>query len=242
MACGKGGDLEKWRRAGVDGMIGIDIAEMSIEDAKSRYASINHKTLWVDLLTGNCFGEDIKNILHPDTPLVDSVSCQFALHYAFDTEERVRQTLSNVKSVLKPKGYFFGTILNSDYLSEKLRTGSTDWGNSIFHITFRSNHNDGNFEKLTNNRYEFFLREAVENVEEFVIPFDKFTELAKDYGFKLVKHVPFLKYFSENVVGNEVLIQDCVRKRLTDHKGTPLFDSEQLEVCSIYSVFAFVKE
>ena len=53
MACGKGGDLEKWRRACVDGWIGVDIADVSISDATKRYERLRPKTFWADFLVGN---------------------------------------------------------------------------------------------------------------------------------------------------------------------------------------------
>merc|ERR1719318_1246068 len=37
MGCGKGGDLQKWQRAGVSHVVGVDIAATSIEQCKDRY-------------------------------------------------------------------------------------------------------------------------------------------------------------------------------------------------------------
>lgn len=241
MACGKGGDLEKWRRAGIDGLIGIDIADCSIQDALERYKGMHSKTFWVDFLVGNCFGKDIKTIVHPQALPVNCVSCQFALHYAFDTEERVNRTLLNIKESLVSGGMFFGTTINSEYLADNLRKGYTSWGNKLFKIQFEEGNSNGVFKELTGNKYTFFLREAVANVEEYVVPFDKFTALAKEYGLELVLHEPFLRYFDRNVSASQPVLREAMFKKLTNAQGVPIIDPDQLEICSIYSVFCFRK-
>lgn len=43
----------------------------------------------------------------------DVVSMQFCMHYAFESEEKVRMMLHNVTAYLRPGGMFIGTIPNS---------------------------------------------------------------------------------------------------------------------------------
>lgn len=249
MGCGKGGDLEKWRRAGIDGYIGVDIANVSIENAQQRYRQLEHHTFWADLVVGNCFGDDIHRILHPGALPVDTISSQFALHYAFDNIDRVRITMSNVAESLKSGGLFFGTIINSEYLSEQLRDvatkGKSSWGNDIFSISFDPNaecvKNGGKFTSLVGNQYEFYLSEAVDHIPEYVVPFDMLVDLAKEYGLTLVQREPFLQYFDRKVRASEEILDEAIFKRLTDDNGVPSFSTTQLEVCSIYLAFTFRK-
>jgi len=54
----------------------------------------------------------IKTILDPPAHLYTTVSAQFALHYSFESEEKVRTMFKNVTNYLRPNGVFFGTITN----------------------------------------------------------------------------------------------------------------------------------
>jgi mRNA (guanine-N7-)-methyltransferase len=41
------------------------------------------------------------------------ISCQFAFHYSFETEERARLAIQNISQLLIPGGKFFGTVPNA---------------------------------------------------------------------------------------------------------------------------------
>ena len=49
----------------------------------------------------------------PSTTRFDFAQCQFALHYAFDSEAHVRRALENVTARLNSGGYFVGTTTDS---------------------------------------------------------------------------------------------------------------------------------
>lgn len=51
----------------------------------------------------------------------DVVSCQFAIHYFFESEKRLRSYLSNVTDRLEEGGCFIGTTIDSDRLVHLIR-------------------------------------------------------------------------------------------------------------------------
>ncbi|KAH3705866.1 P-TEFb-cap methyltransferase Pcm1 [Pelomyxa schiedti] len=91
------------------------------------------------LVSADCFLTDINSLLPPFVAF-DVVSCQFALHYSFESEEKVRGLLCNVTTRLKPGGFFVGTIPDANVLVKKLRNtpdpAALSFGNSVFRVEF----------------------------------------------------------------------------------------------------------
>mgnify|MGYP006100173301 CR=1 FL=1 len=48
------------------------------------------------------------------------VSCQFAVHYMFESEQKLSDFCSNINETLETDGYFFGTCLDGDLVKDKL--------------------------------------------------------------------------------------------------------------------------
>ncbi|GKB05712.1 mRNA cap guanine-N7 methyltransferase 1, partial [Tanacetum coccineum] len=129
LACGKGGDLIKWDKAHIGYYVGIDIAEGSIEDCRTRYnGDADHHqrrkkfTFPARLMSGDCFEVRLDRALADDAPF-DLCSCQFAMHYSWSTEARARRALANVSSLLRPGGIFIGTMPDANVIVKKLRAG-----------------------------------------------------------------------------------------------------------------------
>ncbi|EEQ92667.1 mRNA cap guanine-N7 methyltransferase [Blastomyces dermatitidis] len=152
VGCGKGGDLGKWQQAPqpVDLYVGLDPAEISIEQARERYISMRrgkdrirgrgHPLFHAEFYPKDCFGEWVGDIpivqqvgidgsVGPDGSMMaarwggggfDIVVSMFSMHYAFESEEKARQMLHNVAGLLKKGGRFIGVGPNSDVLSAKV--------------------------------------------------------------------------------------------------------------------------
>eukprot|EP00268_Persea_americana_P017392 TRINITY_DN18380_c0_g2_i3.p1 TRINITY_DN18380_c0_g2~~TRINITY_DN18380_c0_g2_i3.p1 ORF type:complete len:227 (-),score=38.85 TRINITY_DN18380_c0_g2_i3:1391-2071(-) len=130
LACGKGGDLIKWDKAKVGYYVGVDIAEGSIEDCRTRYNGDPEQnprrkrfTFPARLICGDCYEAHLDKVLEDDAPF-DICSCQFALHYSWSTEARARRALANVSALLRPGGTFIGTMPDANVIIKKLREGT----------------------------------------------------------------------------------------------------------------------
>lgn len=152
MACGKGGDLGKWEKAPqVPGLyVGCDIAEVSIEQARERYAETLRRNqgrhrrgvqMRAEFYVQDTFGRPLAEVptirqvgFNPNagpgggiiqggmmTGGFDVVSMMFALHYSFESEVLARGMLKNVAGSLKKGGRFLGVMPNSDVISAMVK-------------------------------------------------------------------------------------------------------------------------
>lgn len=150
IGCGKGGDLGKWQQAPqrVGLYVGLDPADISIEQARDRYRSMGNRgrggrggrgghrgrppprIFDSRFFIKDCFGESVEDIeivqqvgfdLSPmGRSGFDIVSMMFCMHYAFESEQKARRMLENVSGALKKGGRFLGCIPNSDIIGERV--------------------------------------------------------------------------------------------------------------------------
>lgn len=253
LACGKGGDLRKYGSANISQFIGIDISNASITEALKRYHSMRNLDYQVILITGDCFGESLGVAVEPFPECkfpCDVVSCQFALHYAFETEEKARRTLINVSKSLKMGGYFFGTIPDSEFIRFKLNkipdtVEKPSWGNSIYKVTFPNNayqKNNNEFPSAFGQMYTFWLEDAIDNVPEYVIPFESFRSLADEYGMELELQMGFNEFFVKEMPKWMNRFSPRMREGLKRSDGKFGVEGEEKEPAAyFYTVFAFRK-
>lgn len=243
LGCGKGGDLQKWDKNRVRGWIGVDVAEVSVDQARERFDNLRRKNFWADFCVGDAFGEKVEDIVHPDAFPVDVVSIQFGLHYAWETEERARMLMSNVSRALRKGGRFIGTIPNWEVLMDhisNLKDGQLSWGNSIYRIELASKP-PAELKPAYGHEYTFYLEDAVGNVPEYIVPFPSFVELAREYDLELVYQRPFLEMFDEVITDNPALQELSRRMKVIKEDGTIGIAGDEREASGIYLAFAFEK-
>ncbi|KAK9475846.1 guanine-N(7)-methyltransferase domain-containing protein, partial [Lipomyces japonicus] len=249
LGCGKGGDLLKWDLAGIKGYIGVDIADVSVNQAFDRYKKMRRKRFWAEFFAGDAFGlpltvhipRDMYQAVFP----VDVVTMQFCMHYAFETEAKARQLLENVSKSLRRGGKFIGTIPSSDAIIEriaKLPVGEKHWGNSAYNVRFFNDPpRNGIFRPPFGQRYSFFLNDAVEDVPEYVVPFEVFRAMAEDYKLELVYRKGFHDVFEDETSEHPELFEICKRMNVVKADGTYGIEGDQREAAGFYLAFAFEK-
>lgn len=136
LCCGKGGDIFKWRLAKPAHYVGVDLSRESVKEAHSRYLDVivgknaydAFPSIFIVADCGDPLNQ-LSNILAKEPSLsrlrsrivFDVVSTQFAIHYMFESEKKLRAFLSNVTDRLEDGGVFIGTTIDSDRLVHKIR-------------------------------------------------------------------------------------------------------------------------
>ncbi|KND04978.1 mRNA (guanine-N7)-methyltransferase [Spizellomyces punctatus DAOM BR117] len=232
--CGKGGDLLKWSKAGIRHLVGVDIAAVSIEQAQERYTQGRGNRFQATFFAADCFGVSIYDKLPPGHKL-DLVSCQFALHYSFESEAKARIGLENITKSLKTGGHFIGTIPNAYWIVKRLRAADgLSFGNSILTVAFDQRDDYPRF----GHKYWFELKDAIDNCPEYLLHFPTFEKLALEYGLELEYKKPFHEIFQEESQ-NEQHRNLLYRMNVVNDEGT--ISADEWEVAGLYIAFAFRK-
>ncbi|KAJ4150599.1 hypothetical protein LMH87_011341 [Akanthomyces muscarius] len=119
---------------------------------------------------------------------------------------------------------------------------SAEWGNSIYRVRFPgATPEDGVFRPAFGWKYNFFLDEAVEEVPEYVVPWEAFRALAEDYNLELQYHRTFPEIWEAEKDDAE-LGPLSERMRVREPNGGPLLVSDdEMEAASFYIGFCFYK-
>ncbi|KAI5922879.1 mRNA capping enzyme [Camillea tinctor] len=301
IGCGKGGDLGKWQQAPqrVQLYVGLDPADVSIDQAKERYRSMSHRPSGgrggrggfrggrqqhlfdARFFVKDCYGESVgdidvvRQVGFDPSPMgrsgFDIVSMMFCMHYAFESEEKARMMLQNVSSALKKGGRFIGCIPNSDVIGDRVtkfnermaakKSGSAEesgpasddkeegeaeetaeWGNELYRVRFPGKTpEDGVFRPPFGWKYSFFLDEAVEEVPEYVVPWEAFRAIAEDYNLEMQYHQSFRDIWEaekDDYILGPLSERMGVREK---GRGPLLVSPEEMEVANFYVAFCFYK-
>ena len=241
LACGKGGDLNKWERRQVGLYAGVDIAHESIRDLMQRYngegASQKVMKFPTRLASGDCWAVTLRDAFADVAPF-DVCSCQFALHYSFNTEERAKQAMKNVSEALRPGGYFIGTLPDANVIVQKLRAApGLEFGNSVVNIAFGPESASKKFPSIRpfGIEYVFCLNDAVD-CPEWLVPFPVLQKLASEYGLELE-----LKQNFHEFINKESEPHAETMRRVLGPQGLAEISADEWEAAYLYLVFVFRK-
>jgi mRNA (guanine-N7-)-methyltransferase len=198
LGCGRGGDILKWKKGRVARVTFCDIAEISLQECKSRYqdaqrsgfqAEFVHLDASIDLVSNKISCKE--NLKH------DLVSSQFVIHYSYESFEKANHFLRNVSESLSVGGFFIGTTTNDFELIKRLRKSDDfSFGNEIYNIKFL-NLDDKNHIDLFGVKFDFQLDNVVE-CPEFLLNFEAFKRIAARHGLKFLFKKTFREFFDEH--------------------------------------------
>jgi mRNA (guanine-N7-)-methyltransferase len=184
---GKGGDYGKLFDNSVTRVVGYDIDANSIAEANRRL--LEYPIEFQNAVSLHVL--DLSTNIIPGAQDFDIVSCQFALHYFFKSEDTFLTILSSIENNLKVGGIFMGTFFDGKSLEERLKFPFDD---PHFKLTRKAT-----TETLFGNTINVSLKDDI-NIssaeiynpeDEYIVDFEKFTKVMELLGFKLVESVLF---------------------------------------------------
>jgi len=128
----------------------------------------------------------------------DIVSSQFSLHYYFKDEETLRGFCENVQYMCADDGYFIGTCYDGMKVMKTFAKEDTDtlemidgFGSLIYQIKKKYSITDfsydkGNLEDMFGQEIEVFMASIGQPITEYLVNFEFFIDLMKEYGFEPV--------------------------------------------------------
>lgn len=218
-------------------------ASFELPQAVDRFNSMEATTFRPIFMVGDCFSVRLSEYFAEKAEF-DVVSCQFAVHYAFESEARTRQMLLNVTERLKPGGFFIGTTPDANVLVRKLRAiDGLTIGNEVFKIELDERFSSKAFPVANGSygiRYNFTLDANVEDCPEYLVHFPSFQRLAKEYNLELILYCNFHEFYNEFTSEEYGDYRDLFQRMgVLDDQGT--ISPDEWDAIYLYVAFAFKK-
>lgn len=115
IACGRGGDLNKWRAAGVKRVLGVDVSGAQILEARRRAEGTTGIQVRFDVTPA-----DLAVLRETPPGSADVVTCMFALNYFWGSSDDAFAVIAAASRLLKPGGLFFGVCADGSRVMEFL--------------------------------------------------------------------------------------------------------------------------
>lgn len=124
LACGRGGDIHKWRALGVGQVTALDVSEHSLAEARARAAAAKARGAAAAMRFELADVREFRD----GAAQYDVVTCMFALHYLFETEQAAWNVVRTAAANLRPGGHFVGIVPDGLRVNECIRHGPFDNG------------------------------------------------------------------------------------------------------------------
>lgn len=230
---GRGGDLGKWIKNKIKGLVFVDISKMSVYSAISRYSRNSDKfdSLPTRFIVSDCTSQSLLSEIKRINVWYDVVSCQFALNHIFRSEEDVFRFLNNVSCRMQRGSFFIGTITDSKFiLSKTLARGSSKFDHDVYTICVTEPVLD------YGTVYSYSIKDIMDRSEEYLICIDVLEKSCKRHGLKLVHYQGFREFYQENKIKD---VMGVGLRMGFDDLGSP--SNNYWDVCDLYKVFIFQK-
>ena len=229
LAVGRAGDLNKWKRVRPSKVVGIDISLSNItsptqgsavryindkrknphdhlppclflQGDMTAYPLLEQEDKYMPILTGKETAPTDYLSKFEGLTSFDAISCQFAMHYACESEEIFRAFAKNLQKY--GKDVLFGTCSDGKSIYSLLAGKKTYLFGTDKHVSgeYTKEYDDREtwteeFSMPVNVYLESFDKPAI----EYLVPFEKVTTILEEYGWDLVESKLFSElYASQN--------------------------------------------
>lgn len=122
---------------------------------------------------------------------------------------------------------------------------TAEFGNDVYRVRFPGpTPADGVFRPPFGWKYNYFLHEAVEEVPEYVVPWEAFRAIAEDYNLEMQYHKTFTEVWElekDDEILGPLSERMNVRERGRGKDGKLLVSKEEMEAAGFYVAFCFYK-
>lgn len=229
IACGRGGDIPKWGRNGLNFVRGIDLSPSEIEEAQSRWRNryrAQFPRLTVTFEQSDNVG---RSPLQGLSTQYDAVTVMFAIHYFFKNEAMLRALMRNAAAAIKDRGYFFGCCPDGKAVLKELNQRDR-FENSVLCLNRLWEGRCQVFGSAFNFKIKDTVTDGGFGSREYLVFSSVFKGIAAEYGF-----------FPVTELGPELerMLHPDDRSALLK-KFVPRFENKDLEVASrINAAFCF---
>ena len=207
IACGRGGDMQKWKEANLKYIFAFDSHKESIVNKSSDGAIYRLKELlrytkmpFIKFHNLNILDKDILTTINKlekcnnFNGLYDIVSCQFAFHYFSKNNDSLNHVFNTISNKLKPGGLFIGTATDGDKIKKILALGDVD----IPLLTLLNvNESDYIFNIKTNkNIRKTYFELQGESLEHYLLK-KNFTEIALKHDLEVIEIKSFNEWYDK---------------------------------------------
>ena len=128
LCVGKGGDMHKWLYNNVKYICGYDISEKNLNECNERFKSVQ-KNNNINIINADFYKLDLrvdnsKHIIskhldnHPSIKKYTTISCQFAIHYFFESKNIFDNLIDILDNCLDDNGTFMITYMDSSLVNQ----------------------------------------------------------------------------------------------------------------------------
>ena len=230
LCSGKGGDLHKWLYNNVKNVCGYDISEKNILECQRRINSLKDNNINTSFYKLDLTKKNSDQIIYNNNPEgFNVVSCQFGIHYFFQSKSNVDNLINILNKSLLDNGYFIITFLDNTKLDNLFGNKNLSFYEKDGEIMYLIERQTSESVEVYGNKLQITLNGnniLGEGSNEWIINFENFKNLLQSNGYQCIESELF-----ENIYDNTLQL---------DGKSTIEFDTKDISLTNCEKNISFL--